>query len=487
MGKDAAGLTRYNYTMDQRQLREFVAAAAEELQVPGVAVGVHHGGDELYAFHGVTNVEAPVAVDEDTLFQYGSTHKTFTATAIMRLVDRGLVDLDAPVRTYVPELKLRDPEVAERVTVLQILNHTAGWSGDAHEDTGDGDDARERFVASMASLEQTTPLGATVSYNNAAFNLAGHLIEKVTGKVYETAMRELIHEPLGLKHSFFFPTEVISRRFAVGHNQDPDGTIKVARPWALARASAPAGGFGVTATAADQIAWARFHLGDGTAPDGTKLMSRELLDRMKQPTAQMPGSALGDAVGIAWLLRSFGGLTLVSHGGTTIGQLSQFMLVPERDFALISMTNCSPNGSHFNDQLRTWALETAFGVTEPDPEPIEADAQTLAAYAGRYETIAAIANITAADGGLVLQVEIKPEMRRQLQESGEDVPDQPPLHLGLLAGEGDRYVITDGPAKGMRGYFVRGASGAVDGVHVGGRLASRVADVAERTTVASEG
>ena len=479
--KDAAPSTLYNYVMARPALHDFVTGTAEELQVPGIAVGVYEGGDETYAFHGVTNIDAPVPVDENTLFQYGSTHKTFTATAIMRLVEQGLIDLDAPVRTYVPELKLSDPEVAKRVTVLQILNHTAGWSGDAHEDTGNGDDARERFVTAMAELEQVTPLGANVSYNNAAFNLAGRVIEKVTGKVYEAAMKELIHEPLGLTNSFFFPNDVISRRFVVGHTQDPDGTIKVARPWALARASAPAGGFGITATAADQIAWARFHLGDGTAPDGTRLLGKELLDRMKQPTAHMPGSALGDAVGISWLLRDAGGLRLVSHGGTTIGQHSQFMMIPERDFALISMTNCGPNGSQFNDQLRKWVLATYFDVSEPDPEPITLADDALATYVGRYETVAAIANVTSADGGLVINVEIKPEARAQLHEDGQDVPEQPPIPLGLLDGEGDRYIVTGGPAKGMRGYFVRGASGEIEGVHVGGRLATRVALTADQS------
>ena len=100
--------------------------------------------------HGVTSVENPLPVDEHTLFQFGSTGKTFTATAIMRLVDQGRVDLDATVRTYLPELTLSDESVAGAVTVLQLLNHTAGWSGDVFDNTGDGDDALARYVELMA-------------------------------------------------------------------------------------------------------------------------------------------------------------------------------------------------------------------------------------------------------------------------------------------------------------------------------------------------
>ena len=115
----------YDPDIDE-QLQTQVRELAEELGIPGVAVGVFHDEQERYAFHGVTSVENPLPVDGSTLFQFGSTGKTFTSVALLRLVDAGKVDLHAPVRTYVPELELRDPEVAEAVTVLQLLNHTAG-------------------------------------------------------------------------------------------------------------------------------------------------------------------------------------------------------------------------------------------------------------------------------------------------------------------------------------------------------------------------
>ena len=127
-------------------LQDIVTELADELEVPGAAVGVIHDGQEHYAFAGVTAIENPLPVDERTLFQFGSTGKTYTATAIMRLVEQGKVDLDAPVRTYVPELELKDASVAEQVTVLQLLNHTAGWEGDLMEDMGDGDDALAKYV-----------------------------------------------------------------------------------------------------------------------------------------------------------------------------------------------------------------------------------------------------------------------------------------------------------------------------------------------------
>jgi CubicO group peptidase (beta-lactamase class C family) len=85
--------------MEDTDLSKKLTELAEELDVPGVSVGVFAAGEERYAYHGVTSVDNPLPVDENTLFQFGSTGKTFTATAMMRLVEDGKVDIDAPVRT----------------------------------------------------------------------------------------------------------------------------------------------------------------------------------------------------------------------------------------------------------------------------------------------------------------------------------------------------------------------------------------------------
>jgi CubicO group peptidase (beta-lactamase class C family) len=453
----------------EAELKAQVSVLAERLEVPGVAVGVVSGDEEYLAFSGVTSVEDPLPVDEGTLFQIGSTGKTYTGTAILRLVEQGKIDLDAPVRTYVPELKLKDEQVARDVTVLQLLNHTAGWDGDLFEDTGEGADALDRYVANMANIEQVTPLGATVSYNNASLGLAGLVLEKVTGQMYEQVVRDLLLDPLGMDRSFFFAKEVMTYRFANGHKRSQDGTIEVTRPWDMGRYGGPMGG--MSSNLGDQLAWARFHMGDGTAPDGTRLLSAEMLRRMQEPTVESPGNALGDAVGIDWLLRDQGGLKVVAHGGDTAGQHSIFEMVPERRFAITSLTNCGPNGGEFNEEIMRWAFETYLEVDMSDPEPLHLDADALAPYVGRYETIAAIADVSAGDGVLIVEVTVRPEVLEQLHEEPDD---EPPIPIGMLPGDGDRYIVPEGPAKGMKGYFSRGADGTIDGVHLGGRLATRV-------------
>lgn len=445
-------------------LQKHLTELGEGLAVPGVAVGMLLDGLEEHAFHGVTSLENPLPVDEHTLFQFGSTGKTYTATAIMALVHQGRVALDEKVRTYLPDFKLKDEDVAREVTVLHLLNHTAGWSGDVLTNTGDGDDALQKYVDLLADVDQVSPLGTAVSYNNASLSVAGSIIARLTGKTYEQGMRELVLDPLGMNETLFFPNEIMTRRFAVGHNQHPDGRIETARPWALPRGNNPAGG--MSATSRDQIRWAKFHLGDGSP-----LMSQELLDLMKQPTFDMRGSALGDYVGISWLMRDVNGVRFVGHGGDTNGQHSHFLTIPERNFALSIMTNCGPNGSQLMDQLEKWILDSYLGIVEDEPEAVKLPDEALAEYVGTYKTVAVSIEITAQDGWLLANAEIDPEVWKQI--SDDEMPDQPPIPLGLIEGPGDRYVVPEGEGKGMKGYFSRDEAGKISGVHLGGRLATR--------------
>lgn len=282
--------------------------------------------------------------------------------------------------------------------------------------------------------------------------------------------------PLGLEHTYFFPNEIMTRRFVVGHTKHDDGRITVARPWAMARGGSPAGG--MSATVGDQIAWARFHLGNGTAPDGTRLLSNEALHRMQEPTISVAGSALGDHVGISWLLRDVDGVRLVGHGGTTIGQLSAFVMVPERSFAFVSLTNCAPNGGELNKAMERWALRHYLDLVEDDPESILLDDQALVQYTGRYEAVMAFLDISAESGRLSVKATVKPEAAQARRDVGQDVPeDLPSIPLAFLSTGADRYIVPEGTAKGMKGYFSRDTGGQVDGVHFGGRLATRLAAV----------
>jgi CubicO group peptidase (beta-lactamase class C family) len=456
--------------MSQNTLFDFVEQTAAKFQIPGVAVGVWVDGQEHIACHGVTSVENPLPVDQDTLFVLGSVTKTYTATALMRLVAEGQVELDAPVRRYVPELKLADERTAAEITLMNLLNHTSGLDWDLLVETGEGDDALAVYVARLAELKLIAPPGTRTSYSQAGYSLLGRVMEKVVGMTYEKTMASLVFEPLGLSHSFFAAEAVMTRRFAVGHNRGEDGTLSVSPLWRGPRCRNPGGG--LASSVSDQLRWARFHLGEGHAESGVEILPAAMLRRMQEPTAMLRASNLGDAIGVSWFLRDLDGVRTVGHAGSAIGQFAELLTVPERDFAVVSLSNAGPDGIPFNQAVVRWALETYLGVTERDQEPLPYDETQAQQVAGRYENDAMTLTISTGGAGLTLECLLKPEVRAGLDT--DPGPDYPPAGIGLLPGDGNEYIVIDGGLKGLRGFFTRDKTGAVVGVDLAGRLFNRL-------------
>ena len=197
--------------MSSMTLAGFVQAAAEKFAIPGVAVAVWADGTATYAAHGVNSLEDPRPVDEHTLYSVGSISKTFTATAMMRLVAQGRVDLDAPVRRYLPELVLPNEQWTSQMTVLNLLNHTAGLDWRLIVEVGDADDALAQFVARLADFEQLAAPGTRTSYSQVGYNLAGRIIEKVTGLTFERAVETLVLEPLALRDTLYAMDDIMAR------------------------------------------------------------------------------------------------------------------------------------------------------------------------------------------------------------------------------------------------------------------------------------
>jgi CubicO group peptidase (beta-lactamase class C family) len=262
----------------------------------------------------------------------------------------------------------------------------------------------------------------------------------------------------------------MTRRFAVGHNPGEGETLSIARQWKDTRGNNPGGG--IASSVADQLRWARFHLGDGRAESGTRILPAEVLHRMKEPTVKLRGTTLGDAIGLGWFLREVDGVRAVGHGGSGNGQFAELLIVPERDFAVVAMSNASPDGIPCNQAVVRWALETYLGVTDRDPEPLPYDEARAREVAGSYENDAMTFTVGTDGAGLRLEVGIKPEIRAA---ADTELPaDYDPFDFGLLPGDADEYIVTSGALKGQRGFFTRDAGRAVVGVDLAGRLFNRL-------------
>jgi CubicO group peptidase (beta-lactamase class C family) len=445
------------------ELEKLVREGMARHHVPGVAIGILHEGDEDIAAYGVTNLEHPLPVDGDTLFQIASITKTITATVVMRLVERGALDLDAPVRRYLPEFRVSDEDAASRATLRHLVTHTGGWLGDCFADFGKGDDALSRYVTAMAELEQLTPLGEIWHYSNSSFAVLGRLIEAATGKTYEAAVRELLFIPLGMLKSCFNADEAITHRVAAGH-VIVDEHPRVARPWAFPRATTPVGG--VVSSVRDLLAYARFHLGDGRTPDGGRLLSVGSLELMRTRLAPADNDR---GVGVAWFLREVGGVTIQFHAGAAIGQQGILMLAPHRRFAIAVQTN-SGRGGLLHQAITKWALKTFVGVEDPEPAHVRLGKSRRDELCARYTAALSDVELRAGGDGVLLYRSISHNLLG-VKPAPSDPPPSPVAFIG-----DDRFVCLEGPLKDLRCEVLRDEKGTVRWIRSGGRVFRRISD-----------
>ena len=441
-------------------------AKMKEYGIPGVAIGVIDGGTLTTRGLGVTNVEDSIPVNAHTVFPIASISKTFATTAMMRLIEQGKVDLRAPVRTYIPSFKVRDSVVSRDATVWHLLTHLGGWEGQVGGPER-GTATLENFVTTtLPDLMQVAPPGKAWSYNNAGFSIAGRVIETVTAKSVNAAMRELVFQPLGLEHAGTTAGDFIVNRFAAGHTVR-DGKPVLNRPFTPS-SSVTTGGVGLCIS--DIMAYARFHMGDGTAANGERVLKRESLQLMR--TVQSPKQGTADSIGLGWHIRQVGPVHTYGHGGTLGGHILLLEIVPERNFAIAILTNANTGWRLIQDVERE-ALESYAGATYapnqaiahrglvetlPTAQPL-ARQPDLAPYVGTYVR-PSNSYVVRAEGGRLI-VQDKPN-------AGGSARDYPVAFFGP-----DQTMVTDGPDRGQSIEFVRDDAGRVRWIRFVGRVAVR--------------
>lgn len=443
-----------------QSLDEAVQRAMERWTVPGIAVGVWHEGKEDLRAYGVANLETGYEMRTDTLLQIGSISKIFTTTLLMMLVDEGKVRLDDSVASYLPGFRLCTSGIEEQVRVRDLVTHTSGVLGDHFEDFGWGDDALERYVASMSDLRQIYEPGTIWSYTNSGFNLAGRIIETILDKPFEEAVKERIFDPLGMSRTTYFPHEAIVYPVSVGHTLiDPEGDEhEVARRWPIPRASGPAGS--ISSTVGDMLKFARFHMGDGNW-EGKRLLSEQAIKAMQEVYHDNP--AMADAWGLGWQINFIDGVKLIGHGGATNGFNAHLDIAPDRDFALIILTNSGRGAAAYREIIR-WSLDHYLGLTQTDPEPVSIPGEKLQEYAGEYRQPLTDITVTVDDGSLLIEAVSHSAL------SDEDKGDrkQPPVHAQPLGD--DRFVIAEGAQSGGIVDFFRNEDGSIRFMRIGGRV-----------------
>ncbi len=435
-----------NMDMRFEEIKSEAQRLMDEIKVPGIAIGILHDGKVQMAGLGITNVDDPQSVTEDSVFYIGSISKTFTTSVALKMSERGELDLEAPVRTYLPEFMVLDGEAAEKAKVIDLFQHRTGWQGDFFDDLGSGEDALEKALLSFRFLPQRTPYGEVWAYNNNNFIIAGRLIQVVSrAKSYEQRVKEELFLPLGMTHSSFFMADLMAERFAVGHAGVSDGTSEPKVSFVpFPRTVYPAGG--ILSNVTDMMKWMQFQF-DGKDKDGSQLLSPELLDRAHSPLVE---GELTENSGITWFVEDIGGVRTVFHAGRSAGATAKMLFAPDKQFGIVVLTN-SDRGIEVYDAVIALALKKYLDIERKPMVAIDADRSALEPFVGLWLGDNEDYKIYFDNDQLMAE-------RLYKLQAGVQIYENPPPISMSGAGE-DMIIMTDGAFQGTVGQLRRDKSG----------------------------
>ena len=346
--------------------------------VPGAAVALVCEDGVVSTGLGVTRQGSQDRVRPTTRFQTGSVTKMFTAAAALALTEEGRVDLTSPVSQWVPYTNTSEP-FGQSITLQDLLSHTAGYPTYWRDGRYDPYELPDLFV-NNADEPLWAPPGAVWLYSNLGFALAGLVLQEAADQDFREIVRTRILEPAHMDSARMDPNVVAEEGdFAYGHSQDPSYPEPVGPRGAYFAATAYGPMGGLWASVLDLAAWARASL----RMDESVLSSSSwrLLRTPVAPTKQGPG----ESYGLGLFVDEFHSPRVLFHGGSTVGFLAWWYLVPERGIGLVLLTNCDWWGLSPYRILEAALVELA-GLEEGDPDEYAPDPARIPGLLGSYDS-----------------------------------------------------------------------------------------------------
>lgn len=306
--------------------------------IPGLAIAVVHKKELVWAKgFGVTSVgDNGIEVTPDTLFRIGSITKPLTAAVIMRLVDQNVLDLDQPIRTYIPWLKLHSDEACDKLTLRMLLTHSSGYMNGGDAIGGRDTDALEKYVRfQLPEIPFFAPPGLLFSYSNHNYNLAGFVAEYVSGKRFTDLMNECLFKPLGMSRTTFDPLVALTYQLALPHLL-ADGELKAQHLMIENVACHPF--FFAMSTVNDLARFAILHMNEGVWGED-QILSPDSYKEMHH--GQVPyASTFPGAVAVGFHVQErYKGYRVSRHFGDISSYSGDFVMLPDHDTAVIILNN----------------------------------------------------------------------------------------------------------------------------------------------------
>jgi CubicO group peptidase (beta-lactamase class C family)/D-alanyl-D-alanine dipeptidase len=389
-------------TVVARVLTGFVAHERAEKGIPAISIALVRGHQVVWARgFGWADSAAAKAATATTVYRVGSVSKLFTDVGIMRLVERGSVDLDAPVERYIPDFHPTNP-FGGRITVRELTSHRAGLTreppvGNYFDDSGPS------LTATVASLNQTALVykpGTHAKYSNAGIAVLGDVLERTQHESFYPYLERAVLQPMGLDQSAFRPRPDLLPRMAKGTMWTFDGRRFDAPTFQLGMG--PCGS--MYTTVLDLGRFLEMLFARGVAPNGTRVLAARTLDTMWTPQFAAPGAKTG--FGIGFDIERLDGHLTVGHDGAIYGFATTLRALPDDSIGVVVVATLD-GANTVTDRIGDAALRMMLDVREgkaptaPDTTTPLPRARALA-LAGHYTGAHRVADLTEYEGHLYL-------------------------------------------------------------------------------------
>ena len=310
------------------EIDAFIESRLARDHIPGVALVVAQGSEIVYRQgYGIAGVNREMTAD--TPMFIGSQTKSFTALAVMQLVDAAKIELNAPVQHYIPWFKVADPKASAQITIHSLLNHSSGLSEAGYIAQFPDNATMEDVVRDLQHARPTAPFGTKFQYFNPGYIVLGYLVEVVSGQTYGDYLRQNIFEPLGMNHSSAEVNEYPSMDIAQGYTQLFGFPVPMEQP--LARFYLPAG---FIVSTAEDLARYLIAMGNGGELDGKRVLSEKSVALMLTP--DMVNSSIA---GLGWDITSYYGEKEIIHGGANERFNTQVLILPQSGLSVVMLIN----------------------------------------------------------------------------------------------------------------------------------------------------
>jgi CubicO group peptidase (beta-lactamase class C family) len=345
---------------------QFVERVMKDWKVQGIAVAIVYKDKVILSKgYGYRNVDQKLPVTDETLFAIGSCTKAFTAAGVCLLEEDGKLDLDKPVREYMPNFKLQDDYVSENMTPRDLLCHRSGLP--RHDAIWYGSQAtRRELFERLRYLEPSKPFRAAYQYQNLMFMTAGILIEDISNSTWEKFTRERILEPLQMSATNFSVADLQKANdFSIGYTEQNNTVVSI--PYMNIDAIGPAGS--INSNVKDMSKWVRVLINGGKY-NGKKVFSENTVRQLQTPTMVNTTQPLQYdenfyiTYALGWTVTSYRGHVRVDHGGNIDGFSASTCFMPRDSIGVVILTNM--NGTALTSIVRNNVLDRMLGMGEVD-------------------------------------------------------------------------------------------------------------------------